>query len=328
LQTLYRFCGHLEKKTRRQRMGLAEKLGMKGQALAIDWDLTPSDTFAIFESWGGRDRVRTSTERYYYFYVDNWTSPARLRLMERGIKHARILATIDCPQDMVERCVAKQGKAMLDQSYAIDERIKRWLLEKIIEAEDLSLVQPAVEEEEREPLETGLPRSGQVAAPAAILLRSRGAVVAEEAVAALVRKYGFFDRQHNPEGAFAGVLVDNGDGLTVSDLKTGLMWQRGGCDITTIRNVQKYVQGLNRERFAGFADWRLPTMEEALSLVRPQRNEKGLHLHPCFSREQPFIFLADQRAPGGYWFLDFKQASVFWASGTIPGGFGRVCRGS
>lgn len=308
-------------------MGLAEKLGMKGQALAIDWDMTPSDTFAIFESWGGRDRVRNSTERYYYFYVDNWTSPARLRLMERGVKHAKILATIDCPQEMVESCVARQGKAMLDQSYAIDERIKSWLLEKIIETEDLSLVQPMANDEELESLESGLPLKGQAGPlPEKIHLRSRAASFPEQDVAALVKSHDFFDGQYNPGGSFAGCLVDNGDAQTVSDLKTGIMWQRGGCDITTNRNVQKYVQALNDRKFAGFSDWRLPTMEEALSLVRPQRNEKGLHLHPCFSREQPFIFLADQRTPGGYWFLDFKQATVFWASGSIPGGFGRVCR--
>ena len=308
-------------------MGLAEKLGMKGQALAIDWDITPSDTFAIFESWGGKERVRNSTERYYYFYVDNWTLPPRLRLMERGIKHAKILATIDCPQEMVESCVARQGKSMLDQSYAIDERIKKWLLEKIIEAEDLSLVRPTIQDEVRESLETGLPLSGQAGPPPEmVLLRSSPKGFAEQEVEGLVKSHDFFDRQYNPTGSFAGFLVDNGDALTVSDLKTGLMWQRGGCDITTIRNVQKYVAALNAEKFAGFADWRLPTVEEALSLVRPELNEKGLHLHPCFSREQPFIFLADQRSPGGYWFLDFKQASVFWASGTIPGGFGRVCR--
>jgi len=48
--------------------------------------------------------------------------------------------------------------------------------------------------------------------------------------------------------------VDNGDGLTVTDHATGIMWQRGGCDLTTIRNVQQYVAQLNRQRFAGFAE--------------------------------------------------------------------------
>lgn len=308
-------------------MGFAEKVGMKGQALAIDWDITPSDTFAIFESWGGKERVRNSKERYYYFFVDNWSAPPRLRFMERGIKHAKILATIDCPREMLEGCVARQGKSMLDQSYAIDGQIKSWLLEKVIGSEDSSLVHAEEQLQDQESMETGLPLKGQAGPPPEkILLRNREASFPEEEVAGLVKSHDFCERQHNPGGVFTGFLVDNGDNLTVSDLKTGLMWQRGGCDISNLRQVQRYVQSRNSSSFAGFSDWRLPTMEEALSLVRPELNEKGLHLHPCFSREQPFIFLADQRTPGGHWFLDFKQATVFWASATNPGAFARVCR--
>ena len=308
-------------------MGLAEKLGIKGGQLAIDWELTPADTFAIFESWGGRDRIRNNGERHYYFYIDNWNPPAKLHLMERGVKHARILARIDCPQDLIEKAVARQGKSMFDQSYAIDARIKQWLLEKVLEAEDYSRVEPIREVRERESLETGLPKKGQIAAPAdRVSLRSRGTVLLEAELPGLIKAGNFYDAQYNPGGNFANSLVDSGDGLTVRDQRTGLQWQRGGCDLTTIRNVQKYVAELNAGAFAGHTDWRLPTMEEALSLLEREANEKGIHLHPCFSREQPFIFLADQRKPGGYWFIDFKQATVFWASGTIPGGFGRVCR--
>jgi hypothetical protein len=310
-------------------MGLADRLGMAGHHLAIDWDLTPSDTFAMFESWGGKDqeRIRSNSELHYYFYIDNWQSPAKLCLMERGVKHAKILAHIDCPQEMLEKCVAVQGRAVLDQSYAINEGIKQWLLEKIIGAEDLSLVIPVDNSVPRESMETGLPKKGESLPDSqAISLRSTGIVLTEKEAAALAGQHNFYDSRHNPQGGFSNALFDNGDGLTVTDLATGLMWQRGGCDLTTSRNVQKYVVELNQQRFAGFSDWRLPTMEEAFSLLESQVNVKGVHLHPCFSKEQPFIFLVDQRKPGGCWFMDFKQATTFWASGSIPGGFGRVCR--
>lgn len=308
-------------------MGLADRLGMAGHHLAIDWDLTPSDTFAMFESWGGKERIRNNAELHYYFYIDNWNSPARLCLMERGVKHAKILAHIDCPQDMLEKCVARQGKAMLYQSYAIDEGIKQWLLEKIIGAEDFSRVTPVDNSVKPEAMETGLPKKGApLPAVEKVSLRAAAAVLSEQEAAGLAARHNFYDSSHNPQGNFSNGLVDNGDGLTVTDYATGIMWQRSGCDLTAIRNVQKYVAELNGQRFAGFGDWRLPTMEEAFSLLEPQVNEKGVHLHPCFSREQPFIFLADQRKPGGYWFMDFKQGTAFWASGSIPGGFGRVCR--
>ena len=60
--------------------------------------------------------------------------------------------------------------------------------------------------------------------------------------------------------------------------------------------------------------------------MEPEKNSKGIYLHPGFSKEQPFIFVAAQRKPGGYWFVDYKQGRAFWSSGTIPGGFGRLVR--
>ena len=82
-------------------MGLFKKLGLGG-TVSIEWNITPADTFGIFESWGGKDRVRSKNERFYYFYIDNWAHPAKLFLMERGIKFARVLARIDAPQEMID----------------------------------------------------------------------------------------------------------------------------------------------------------------------------------------------------------------------------------
>ena len=310
-------------------MGLLRKLGMReSDGIAIDWELTPSDTFGTFESWGGRERIRSDNERFYYFYIDNWESPARLCLMERGIKFARVLAHIKAPQEMLVKCVAAQGKSMLDQSYAIDNDLRRWIQENVIDSEDDSLVIPVLAGHEEEPLACDLP-DADAALPAGLVkhsLRNAPAFVQEEDVPGIVRAHDFFDSQHNSGGRFVNYLVNNNDGKTISDLSTGVMWQRTGCDITAIRQIHAWVKKLNEQKYAGYSDWRLPTMEEALSLLEPEQNSKGLYLHPCFCMGQPFIFLADERKPGGYWFIDFKQGTVFWASGTIPGGFGRVCR--
>jgi len=311
-------------------MGLFERLGIgnqDGQA-AIDWEITPALTFTIFESWGSKERVvRSSSERYYYFFIDNWEPPAKVCLMERGIKYARVLAEIDAPREMIDNCIKSQGeKSGLDKCYAVDETLKQWLIDNVLEG-DGSLVRPVAVVIDQEDMDSGLPgKEDGVTPPRTVSLPADARVVGEDELAAVARKHGFYDAEANPAGAFENTLVDNGDGLTVTDLVTGVMWQRQGCDITSIRNVNNYVAGLNRKAFAGFTDWRLPTLEEAWSLMEPVKNDKGLHLHRCFSKKQPFIFVAAQRRPGGYWFMDYKQGRAFWASGTIPGGFGRVCR--
>ncbi len=309
-------------------MGLREKLGADAPAeIGIDWDITPADTFGIFESWGGKIRVRNKRERYYYFYIDGWVEPPRLLFMERGIKHARVLARIMAPQEMIDACVAAQGRGMLDKSYAIDPAMKEWLTANVLEGGEPALVAPYAEDDDPESLLTDLPRRRDKHPELTkVALRSEPAFIAEDEVEGLLKKFNFYDSQRNPGGDFQPYLVDNGDELTVSELKSGVMWQRGGCDITNHRNVAAYIKGLNEEKFAGFNDWRLPTLEEGLALLGPICNDKGLLISSCFSKEQPFIFSADQRKPGGYWFIDFKQGTVFWASGTIPGAFGRACR--
>jgi hypothetical protein len=308
-------------------MGLFAKLGLEGQR-DIDWELTPDDSFGIFESWGGKERVRSRRERFYYFYIDAWQEPPRLLFMERGIKHARILARIEAPREMLDRCIARGGRGQLDKSYPIDDQLRQWLLAEVIENADDSRIIPEPEPAgDPEPAAlTGLP--GPAEAPACIRrpVRHKPTVLSEEELPRLIQAGGFFDSRYNPGGSFANCLVDNGDGLTVSELASGVMWQRGGCDLTAIRLLHGYLEELNRQRFAGYDDWRLPTMEEGLALLEPVPSVHGFHLHPCFNAAQPFIFLADERQPGGYWFIDFKQGSVFWASGTIPGGFGRACR--
>lgn len=297
-------------------------------ASTIDWEMTPDYTFGTFESWGGRERIRNSSERIYYFFIDGWGDSPRLCLMERGIKHARVVAEILAPADMVRRCVASHGNTSLfERSFAIDEALQQWLIEHVIDGYDDSLIVP-LEPERKETLRrSGLP--GRDAPPpdiTRVLLPHEPEEMSEEDVAALAVRFNFYDSDRHPSGSFTNYLVDNGDNKTVSDLVTGLMWQREGVDIMSNRMLLREIDRLNRNDFAGFADWRLPNMAEALSLMQASKNRYDQHVHECFSPHQPFIFVAATRRPGGCWFVDYKQGKAFWSSGTIPGGFGRLCR--
>lgn len=67
------------------------------------------------------------------------------------------------------------------------------------------------------------------------------------------------------------------DGLTVTDNVTGLMWQQSPdtngdgvinlADKMTWDEVQTYPATLNTKKFAGYEDWRLPTIKEVYSLI-------------------------------------------------------------
>jgi putative cell wall-binding protein len=67
------------------------------------------------------------------------------------------------------------------------------------------------------------------------------------------------------------------DGLTVQDNVTGLMWQQttdtngdgviNYADEMTWNEAMAYPATLNAEKYAGYSDWRLPTIKEAYSLI-------------------------------------------------------------
>ena len=309
-------------------MGLFNKLDLAVTS-TIDWEMTPEYTFGTFESWGGKERVRSQNERIYYFFIDSWEDTPKLCLMERGIKHARVVAEILAPENLVGKCVNKQGKvALFERSFGIDEDLKQWLIDNVVETDDDSKVIPLVVKEAENIQVSGLPAREEIAEPVEpVSLPSDFTELSEEDVAAIVKQYNFYDCERNEDGGFDSQLVDNKDEKTVTDLATGVMWQREGHDIMSIRMMRQEVEKMNKENFAGYSDWRLPTLEEAMSLMTAEVNEKGMHNHPCFSDQQPFIFVAASRKPGGYWFVDYKHGRAFWASGTIPGGFGRLCRG-
>ena len=310
-------------------MGLFHKLKVGDQIVSpIDWEMDPALSFGTFESWGGRERVRNNDECVYYFFVDNWGEEPKLCLMERAVKHAKIMAEIKAPADIIRACVEGQGaSSIFEKSYAIDEKIKQWLIDNVLDNGDSKLVIPEVVVEHVEDMGARLPENDHSKyKDEKVHLPSESSIINDDQIGPLIKKWNFFDCELNPGGTFDNSLVSTPHDEIVVDQRTQLMWQTGSIDIGSIRHMQRKIAETNKENFGGYSDWRLPTMEEALSLMEPVKNEKDVYLNLCFSKEQPFIFVDAQRKPGGYWFVDFKQGRAFWSSGTIPGGFGRLVR--
>ncbi len=81
----------------------------------------------------------------------------------------------------------------------------------------------------------------------------------------------------------AGRFVDNGNG-SVTDTRTGLMWQKAGSERPMkYTDGQQYVQGLNQMAFCGYADWRIPEVQELRGLLLDEPVQ-GMKLDPLFDR--------------------------------------------
>ncbi len=117
-----------------------------------------------------------------------------------------------------------------------------------------------------------------------------------------------------PKHCIENDFTDNGD-KTVTDKATGLMWKKSGSpDRMTFHETEMYIQELNNARFAGYTDWRIPTTDELMSLIEPELQANGLHIHPLFDNRERFWscdnWQSDKKWRGG-WSINFKSNLVY-----------------
>ncbi|MFQ5630538.1 MAG: DUF1566 domain-containing protein, partial [bacterium] len=84
------------------------------------------------------------------------------------------------------------------------------------------------------------------------------------------------------------------NGQVVFDAATGLWWQQSGSrDKMTFSKTKRFADELCKNKFAGFSDWRLPTLEEAMSLMEKENMNGDLHIDPVFDKAQSWIWTSD-----------------------------------
>jgi hypothetical protein len=108
-------------------------------------------------------------------------------------------------------------------------------------------------------------------------------------------------------------------GKIVIDHATGLMWQKSGSTkCIPYQQAQEYVKKLNKDQFAGYNDWRLPTIPELISLLERDKQKNDLHINPIFDKKQIWCWSADQRvssdwsSSGSAWYVRFGIGNVDW----------------
>ena len=133
--------------------------------------------------------------------------------------------------------------------------------------------------------------------PRSLSLRNSPMPLSETDVLYTIKQHDFFDKYLNPEGLGFNhqykELTLNGKQV-IFDQKTNLVWQKGGSEKGMIfKKTEEWILFLNQREHAGFEDWRLPTLEEAISLLEPHKKNAFLFIDPIFEDKQTWIWTTD-----------------------------------
>jgi hypothetical protein len=107
--------------------------------------------------------------------------------------------------------------------------------------------------------------------------------------------------------------------VVVVDNATGLMWhQSGSDDEMEWDEAKEWVEDLNSEEgYAGYQDWRLPTVDEAVSLLESSEKNGDLYIDPVFSKKQWNTHTGDkfedEDGSEAAWRVFFINGFVFWS---------------
>ena len=142
-------------------------------------------------------------------------------------------------------------------------------------------------------------------APKVVTLRSTPTAMTGAEVKAMLVRSDFFDATWHPMGKGLDhdyELTTAAGEAVVIDRRTGLMWQQAGsARPLPFTDAEAHIQGLNGQSFGGHGDWRLPTLEEAMSLLTPAAIGDG-HVSPVLSwRDAPIIWTADTAGEDRCW---------------------------
>jgi len=156
-------------------------------------------------------------------------------------------------------------------------------------------------------------------APALQLRSQRLDKLSGDAVKTMLQQRDFYCAEHEWSKAWShssGKGIKHNfevrqDGQVVVDQATGLFWQQSGSPKSmTYSDAEKYIRDLNDKRFAGFNGWRLPTLEEAMSLMEAKKHGE-LYLDSVFDHTQQWIWTADLESAGRAWCVYFDDGYCY-----------------
>ncbi|MGA9537469.1 MAG: protein kinase [Desulfobacterales bacterium] len=104
---------------------------------------------------------------------------------------------------------------------------------------------------------------------------------------------------------------------TVTDSTTRRMWQRSGSPFQLQwHQAWDYIERLNTERFAGHRGWRLPTIDELITLLRDIPRAGDDCIAPIFEKSRIWLWSCDRRSFTAAWYVSSDMGFVAWQDFT------------
>ena len=104
---------------------------------------------------------------------------------------------------------------------------------------------------------------------------------------------------------------------TVTDRATGLVWQQSGSEFPlTWSRAKDYLQALNSSQFAESSTWRLPTIDELVTLLTELPRGEDYCIDPIFDQRQKWIWSCDRRSFIAAWYVSIDMGYVAWQDFT------------
>ncbi|MEJ2037558.1 MAG: protein kinase [Desulfosarcinaceae bacterium] len=105
----------------------------------------------------------------------------------------------------------------------------------------------------------------------------------------------------------------------VRDQATGLIWQQAGSAFPAgWTKAVDYIKNLNTTAHAGITTWRLPTVEELMSLLRPPSRGSDLCLPSLFASRQRWLWSADRKSFISAYYADVTLGFIGWQDLDAP----------
>ncbi len=146
--------------------------------------------------------------------------------------------------------------------------------------------------------------------PIVPLLRAEYKSLDEGEIAKMLAAKNIYDAQRNPEGNFQHRYeIKDAAGLRlIIDRATNLAWtrQQNLVKMSHDKSIQ-WIASLNNVEYGGSKNWRLPTVEEAASLLKKNADDGKTFLDAIFGKDLKVIWTGDGFSGSESWVVDFQN---------------------